>query len=296
MRRCIRSALERNEWCGDLFTPLPQNGPPSGFGFSERPLSELSASTAFNTGINRRDTRGGYRRCVVCGIKVALDYAHIIPQAEREVLTWATLKAKHYIPQAAKSAQHEPRNGLSLCKTHHYLFDEFYFFIRYNPDTQQFVLINHSCEESLSLFHGKVILMDIKDPHCPFPALFLIHEQRVRGFWPFSEQPTIPGPILPQDWISRNAHSSGGDAVSDAGPSNAAVAISSSGQVVPYLGQPISGQMALTLDDSTISKILFATQHMESWKACVQEGTSWEGTADENITKYKEVMSSEHLL
>jgi hypothetical protein len=47
-------------------------------------------------------------------------------------------------------------------------------------------------------------------------------------------------------------------------------------------------RMTFTLDPQSIDKILFATRNSESWKECVREGTSWAGTAEENIAKYKE--------
>jgi hypothetical protein len=35
----------------------------------------------------------------------------------------------------------------------------------------------------------------------PFHGAFLIHEMRVRGFWPFAEHRVIPLPIPWQTWI-----------------------------------------------------------------------------------------------
>ncbi|KIJ38994.1 hypothetical protein M422DRAFT_258146 [Sphaerobolus stellatus SS14] len=166
------------------------------------------------------------------------------------------------------------------------------FFIRYNPGTKQLVFINHSGVDELSMFHGKAILMDMNHQHAPFPALFLIHEQRVRGFWPWTPPVHIPVSILPQDWILSSAQglsSGGGNVVSNAGSSYAAAVNSSSGQPAPATGQPTPGRTTITvLDSDSIREILSATRNSESWKACVQEGTSWEGTADENIAKYKE--------
>ncbi|KAG1843357.1 hypothetical protein DFJ58DRAFT_39134 [Suillus subalutaceus] len=48
--------------------PLRPSGPPAGYDWEERDMEwPLSATTAFNTGIDRRDTFLGQRRCVVCG-------------------------------------------------------------------------------------------------------------------------------------------------------------------------------------------------------------------------------------
>jgi len=47
-----------------------------------------------------------------------------------------------------------------------------------------------------------------------------------------------------------------------------------------------SGGRTLALDADVIAGILAATRAMPSWKACQMEGTSWTGTAEENIQKY----------
>jgi hypothetical protein len=40
------------------------------------------------------------------------------------------------------------------------------------------------------------------------------------------------------------------------------------------------------MNDGAIAEILTATRAMPSWRACVMEGTSWTGKAEENIGKY----------
>jgi hypothetical protein len=47
-----------------------------------------------------------------------------------------------------------------------------------------------------------------------------------------------------------------------------------------------SSDRTLVLNADVIAEILAATRAMPSWKACVMEGTSWTGTAEENIQKY----------
>ena len=69
---------------------------------------------------------------------------------------------------------------------------------------RKFVFINHSHIDTrgLQLFHGKAIALDINHRHAPFPPLFIIHEMRVRGFYPFEPvAPSIPDGIPWQDWI-----------------------------------------------------------------------------------------------
>jgi len=47
-----------------------------------------------------------------------------------------------------------------------------------------------------------------------------------------------------------------------------------------------STERTLALNADVVAEILAATHAMPSWKACVVEGTSWDGTAEENIQKY----------
>ena len=50
------------------------------------------------------------------------------------------------------------------------------------------------------------------------------------------------------------------------------------------------------LNEAVINEILAATHASETWKACVVENTSWEGTAEENINKYRSVVGSSSAL
>jgi hypothetical protein len=48
---------------------------------------------------------------------------------------WMDLKNRGWIPgQAKDTPRHEPRDGITMCKMHHALFDEYSFFIRFFPD------------------------------------------------------------------------------------------------------------------------------------------------------------------
>lgn len=42
----------------------------------------------------------------------------------------------------------------------------------------------------------------------------------------------------------------------------------------------------LGIHETTFEAILQATRQSVSWKACESEGSSWEGTADDNVKKY----------
>jgi len=164
-------------------------------------------------------------------------------------------------------------------------------------------LINYSNSPTLQQFHGKSIALDKQHRHVPFPSLFIIHEMRVRGFHPF--QPTAPpvpvdGPW--QDWISsdgvfdnesesfrRDEPAGGSDNGNFSGPTQL--------QSQSTMGATSSGENMRTLpplNSDTIDAILAATRASNSWKACVMEGTSWDGTAEENIQKYASNIGIDH--
>ncbi|KAF8345072.1 hypothetical protein F5887DRAFT_1102802 [Amanita rubescens] len=273
-----------------IVLPLPSPGPPRGYDWSDREVSALSTTTAFHTGLDRRDRFLGQCRCVICGQSTveSLEHCHVIMDSEPH--TWNGLKVRGWIPREAKDTpRHEPRDGMIMCKTHRGIFNAYGFFIRFCPDIRKFVFINYSNDEDLQQFHGKAIALDIKDRYAPFPSLFLIHEMRVRGFHPFQTVvPTIPNDILWQDWILSKQvfDNASGSFKRDAPPDNH---IHVSAQV-QLPSQPMmtasSSQHTLALNADVIADILAATRAMPSWKACQVEGTDWTGTAEENIQKY----------
>ena len=65
------------------------------------------------------------------------------------------------------------------------------------------MFVNFSRSPDNAQYHGKAVNLSIDDNRVPFPALFLIHEQRVRSCWPFSSEPEdIPMTIQFQDWMT----------------------------------------------------------------------------------------------
>ncbi|KAL5478629.1 hypothetical protein ACEPAI_2814 [Sanghuangporus weigelae] len=285
--------------------PLRPDGPPTDFGWEEREFSALSSTTAFSTGINDRDVFLGIPRCIICGVRqpAALEHCYIIPRAEG--LLWSELKERHWLPRQAKGhPEHEPRDGLFMCANHHRSFDRYNFFIRFLPSKRKFIFANYSNSSDFQQFHGKAVGLNILDHHAPFPSLLIIHEMRVREFHPFQD----PNVVLPdddpawQDWIL-----SDGVLNTSTGFLNRATPITSSDSAV-YLGpqqtqhstnnpgDPSSGRHVLTLNADDINEILQATWKSESWKACQMEGTSWNGTAAENIHKYISTIGTEQPL
>ena len=61
--------------------PFPLNGPPPGFAYDQRSISELSTTTALHDGVNERDSWNGERKCVVCG-KGEVRFCQILPESE----------------------------------------------------------------------------------------------------------------------------------------------------------------------------------------------------------------------
>ena len=118
-----------------------------------------------------------------------------------------------FVPSFAKSVEHELRNGINLCDTHHSDFDGYRFFIRwvpsvsldsemmaffsYNQQIRIFVFVNFSRNEDLEQFHGKSVVLDANHQRSPFPAPFLIQEMCTRGFHPWRSDRPIPLHDLP---------------------------------------------------------------------------------------------------
>ncbi|KAF9482684.1 hypothetical protein BDN70DRAFT_929792 [Pholiota conissans] len=199
---------------------------------------------------------------------------------ESEPYIWSNFKARGWIPSQVKlkaNPSHEPRDGLLMCANHHLLFDGYAFFIRFLPD--KFVLVNFSNDPDLRQFHGKAIALDIRGRHGPFASLSIIHEMRVREFHPFDPvEPAMSTDYPWQDWILSDGNEDNGNNIS--------------AQSLPQF-QPTrmntgdtSGGHRLALNADVVADILAAIREMSSWKACKIEGTSWAGTAEENIGKY----------
>jgi hypothetical protein len=157
------------------------------------------------------------------------------------------------------------------------------------------VFINYSDQPDFRQFHGKAIALDINDRHVPFPSLFIIHEMRVRGFHPFQPLiPDIPRVIQWQDWIlSSGVLDIFSDSFirkdpsdNDADNDDDNEPIPQDQPMMPIVGGTSSGGRTLALNADVITEILAATYALPSWRACEMEGTSWVGTAEENIQKY----------
>jgi len=195
------------------------------------------------------------------------------------------------------------------------------------PEAKRFVLVNHSQHQDLELYHGRAISLVPSDPRVPFHGSFLIHEMRVRGWWPFRANRSILLPIKWQAWILRaanddndnngngndeqhDAHDAALAGSNDATSRNALLPVT---QIPPPAftsntrfdhqhpndNNPFSVGAATRLHPQMFTptnpfanpaelrdlKRSFAQQ--PNWKAALVEGESWEGSAEENIAKWR---------
>jgi len=222
-----------------------------------------------STPYTRRDIFLGNECCIVCGFYVTVKDCHIVG---KEI--WSDLRRRGWVPsQTAEEPQDELRNRLILCTNHFLGLSGYEFFIRFFPDIQKFVFVNHYDRPKYRKYHGKAVAFDIKDPLVPFPSLFIIHEIRARESHPFEPVGSldVPGDSRWQDWISLEEVF---DDVSQSFRRNlprSSVTPEPSHQLLPAAGGMSSGARKLELNENVIADIVAATRAMPSWKAC-QEG------------------------
>ncbi|KAL1705604.1 hypothetical protein EV121DRAFT_203180 [Schizophyllum commune] len=271
---------------------LPLTKIPTGLGWEDRASLETFTEETADACVTARDTFRGNPCCVVCGEPIPLQYSTL----------WDDLKKRGWLPEwANENAEDEPRNAIILCPNHKGLFESYMCFIRYVPSERKFIFVNYYGDNRTNnkyhKYHGKAVALDINDELAPFPALFLLHEQRVRGFQPFSE----PSPLLPKviswpDWIlSRDILQSGADGTNTSlfrreGPPRRLYE-DKTNRPSPVDINGLSGSKGpLALNNDVLAKILAATRESASWKSAVVENTSWDGTAEENVKKYQDIM------
>jgi hypothetical protein len=175
------------------------------------------------------------------------------------------------------------------------------------------------------VYHGKAVSLNPNDNRVPFHGAFLIHEMRVRGRWPRRPDRTIflssPTAIDPRPFINPNSgrdssfdppDSSGRDhpagclgGHSGNNGDQTAVAHNSTSSshhssytIQPYLSSPqdASSQHMLFPSDPFKDTALLETlkrsfAQQPNWKASMLEGQRFDGTADENVQKYKDLVT-----
>jgi hypothetical protein len=167
---------------------------------------------------------------------------------------------------------------------------------------QKYILVQYDSfanSRSLQGFHGKAIALDINHQHAPLPLLLLVHEYMVRGrnFY----QPTSSLEISNgwQDWLvdqgvvnekEDGTFSLNRDAPTQASGNTARRSTrlqSSSNTGTSRTAGPSQCRNPIMLPTDDLITELFEFQHtMPSRKAWQREAMRWEGTAEENVTKY----------
>jgi hypothetical protein len=212
--------------------------------------------------------------------------------------------------------EHEPRNGINLCYTHHSDFDGYRFFIRWVPSVslnsetmavfsyyqqvRTFVFVNFSQNEDLEQFHGKAVVLDANHHHSPFPAPFLIQEMRTRAFHPWCTDRPIPHPA---STTYTPGNDRGGGVANLGGGSHTGVSLGGSGGMgtggsggaASPSGEPSStgiNEQYLVLgnpfqDPELMESMRRQWQQLPNWKSATVEGLTWEGTAEENAKEIR---------
>ncbi|KAF9475022.1 hypothetical protein BDN70DRAFT_996718 [Pholiota conissans] len=148
----------------------------------DTPHASYANLLADSTGCGQLDEalkKGISERCLVCGLTSDLCVYHIIPEEE----AYEFMRGMHYSPSNAKSVDCEPRNAILLCLNHYSSFENHDIYVRWMPETDEFVAVEHNRKRTNSVsIHGSVLdIHAATTKDCPFPTAFLWHECRVRA-------------------------------------------------------------------------------------------------------------------
>jgi len=166
--------------------------------------------------------------------------------------------------------------------------------------------MNHSGNPYLEQSHGRAIRLFPDDPRVPFHGAFLFHEMRVRGHLPLAEDRPLRLPIRWQAWMPKVSGNNGNGSDDDGEDDDHDDADCTDGNIrdgyadnnhLRHGGSPkavrstsppqmliFTNPFANVVELEALKRD-FAQQ--PNWKASLVEGESWEGTAEENIAKWK---------
>lgn len=152
---------------------------------------------------------------------------------------------------------------------------------------RRFVLINHSQMPTLERWHGRAINLRADNNRLPFHGAFLVHEMRVRGWWTFrADRPfSLPIPWVFDEADNRRMQS---DSISNGPKSHDSISTNptSAGQQ-PKMFTPTNP----FANPTELQSLKDSFSKQPNWKAAVLEGETWEGTAEENVDKWKRLIS-----
>ncbi|EEB91403.1 hypothetical protein MPER_10239 [Moniliophthora perniciosa FA553] len=170
---------------------------------------------------------------------------------------------------------------------------------------QKVILVNHSRHPEISKYHGKAVWVKMDSDFAPSATLFLLHEACVRAFWCTTGDRPIPLPIVYQDAFleadtAREEEGDDGDGYrgngrndesteEEDGPTTSRKTLDRNETV----GQvPSSGFYTLSWNPVQLQHVISSARQLPTWKQSLVENESWEGTAEENIEKYRTLMIS----
>ncbi|KAF8331363.1 uncharacterized protein EI90DRAFT_2920180, partial [Cantharellus anzutake] len=166
---------------------------------------------------------------------------------------------------------------------------------------RRYVLINHSQSEALEVYHGRAINNSGHGNRLPFHGAFLFHEMRVRGRWPLRGDRAIPLPISWVHWINdhgdRGVSGGGHDGRGGRGRRGPSNNEAGGGRLLRSHG-PVPGSSAFGkvfiptnpfANPSELQALKESFAKQPNWRAAVMEGTTWEGSADENAAKWRKL-------
>ncbi|EIW76845.1 hypothetical protein CONPUDRAFT_168586, partial [Coniophora puteana RWD-64-598 SS2] len=211
-------------------------------------------------------------------LRARLIAATLLYRPRSNLREWAHLQQVGWIPAGAKaSPEHEPRNGLMMCPTHHVAFDALMFFIRYEPKL------------------GKYIFVYFDSYGSSTAKPLLVHEYMVCGKNFLQPSPAVPISGHWQEWMLTSGvvnEGEGGESFTfkreappqPSGPHQGLHALSANRYSPSPDIAPESGpQLFLSAPQPELIGQLMSTQRtMPSWKAWQTETMSWEGTTEEN--------------
>ncbi|KAH9830367.1 uncharacterized protein C8Q71DRAFT_862657 [Rhodofomes roseus] len=269
-----------------LSQPLPQDAPSPAYEHSGQAASAAPNPAISTASLDNSCDILGDETCVICGTDIVETWCVISP-SERK--TWDDLRERGNVPANSTSAAHERRNTITLCPNHHKRLATYQAFIRFCPELNKYVFVNHSGAPAEAPFHGKAVALESHHANAPFPSLFLVHEYRVRGFFPFREPALdVALPVPWQDWLLargvidakgdiRRERPAGTNMPTQSGASTPLPACSWL-DLAPGCSPPGLYTIAPPTSD-VAARIVAATHNLPTWTACELEGRDSEGLA-----------------